>query len=336
MRIAMVSPYALDVPGGVQDQVLGLAARLRERDHEVAVVGPMSEDGNFGRVTRWRANGSVAPISLDPSGWRNVRQALGGCDVIHIHEPFMPLVSWAALSVPAPRKVVTFHADPSQMVRSIYRVVRPRWALGRTTGVVAVSATAASALKWAKPVYVIPNGVRAIVGSDSRLGKQVAFLGRDEPRKGLSVLLAAWPEVLQRHPDARLVVMGTKRKPDDGVVYLGRVDEAVKDARLSESAVFCAPNLGGESFGITVVEAMSAQCAVVASDLPAFRDVLGDTGIWFPPGDWQALARQLINRLDDPEDTRLAGERALARSQQYRWDRVTDAYEDLYRTDSAK
>lgn len=332
----MVSPYALDVPGGVQDQVLGLAAHLRERDHEVEVVGPATDHHAFGRVSRWRANGSVAPISLDPTGWRRVRQALTGFDVIHIHEPFMPLVSWAALSVPADRKVVTFHADPSNTIRSLYRVARPRWALGPATAVVAVSATAASALDWARPVHVIPNGVRAIASSDSRQAKQVVFLGRDEPRKGLAVLLAAWPTVRNQHPDAHLVVMGSKREPHDGVTYLGRVDEAVKDDELSRSTVFCAPNLGGESFGITVVEAMSAGCTVIASDLPAFKDVLGDTGVWFPPGDSEALARQLINRLGDPDGSRLMGERALARSLKYRWDQVTDAYANLYQTDSAK
>ncbi len=332
----MVSPYALDVPGGVQDQVLGLAGQLRQRGFEVAVVGPASEDRRYGRVMRWRANGSVAPISLDPRSVAAVRTALAGFDVIHIHEPMMPFVSWAALSVPASRRVVTFHADPSSGVRRLYRTVRPKWMLGSDTAVVAVSATAASALDWLDEVHIIPNGVRKIRPSGRRIAKQVSFLGRDEPRKGLDVLLAAWPTVQLSHPDAQLIVMGVSRAAQPGISFLGRVDEATKDVHLGSSAVFCAPNLGGESFGITVVEAMSAGCAVAASDLPAFRDVLADAGIWFPKGDSAALARQLINLLDDPDGSKRLGERAVEAADSYSWDRVTDAYVELYQIDSVK
>ena len=335
-RIAMVSPYALDIPGGVQDQVLGLAGQLRERGFEVAVIGPASDDGKYGRIIRWRANGSVAPISLDPRGIGAVRTALAGFDVIHIHEPMMPFVSWAALSVGAPRRVVTFHADPSSGVRRLYRRFRPKWMLGSDTSVVAVSPTAASALGWLDQVHIIPNGVRKIRPSGQRNLKRVSFLGRDEPRKGLDVLLAAWPAVLAAHPEAQLIVMGASRATQSGISFLGRVDEATKDVQLSASAIFCAPNLGGESFGITVVEAMSAGCAVVASDLPAFRDVLGDAGIWFPKGDSTALARQVINLLDDPDGTKQLGLRAAQSADSYGWDRVTDAYVQLYQIDSVK
>lgn len=335
-RIAMVSPYALDLPGGVQDQVLGLAGQLRLRGFEVAVVGPASDDQRYGRIMRWRANGSVAPISLDPRSVNAVRKALSGFDVIHIHEPMMPVVSWAALSVGTARRVVTFHADPSAVVRGLYRRVRPSWMFGSDTAVVAVSPTAASALDWLDEVHIIPNGVRKIRPSGQRIAKQVSFLGRDEPRKGLDVLLAAWPTVLLSHPDAHLVVMGASREVRPGVSFLGRVDEATKDEHLGTSIIFCAPNLGGESFGITVVEAMSAGCAVVASDLPAFRGVLADAGIWFPKGDSAALARQLINLLDDPGGCRRLGLRASEVSDDYSWDRVTDAYVELYQIDSVK
>ena len=265
-----------------------------------------------------------------------MRSALAGFDVIHIHEPMMPLVSWAALSVGAPRRVVTFHADPSSVVRRLYRRARPKWMLGSDTAVVAVSPTAASALDWLDQVHIIPNGVRKIRSSGQRNVKQVSFLGRDEPRKGLDVLLAAWPAVLAAHPEAQLIVMGASRAAQPGISFLGRVDEATKDVQLGASAIFCAPNLGGESFGITVVEAMSAGCAVVASDLPAFGDVLGEAGIWFPKGDSATLARQLINLLDDPDGTKQLGLRAAEAAACYDWDRVTSAYVQLYQIDSVK
>lgn len=337
IRLAIVSPYALDLPGGVQDQVLGLAEHLKARGLDVSVIGPRTDGTGVGGVRRVRANGSVAPISLSPRTWKTVRSVLHGFDVIHVHEPFMPLVSWAALSTPVERKIVTFHADPSAWVRVLYRVIRPRWMVGRNTTVVAVSATAASALDWLPEVRVIPNAVRAIRTSETaRDLKQVAFLGRDEPRKGLAVLLAAWPAVRAEHPDARLVVMGTEGPNGDGVTFLGRVDEPTKDAQLAATGVFCAPNMGGESFGITVAEAMSAGCAVVASDIPAFRDLLGKSGTWFAPGDSAALADQMVRLLGDPEEVRTKGKQARNVSLEYSWDRVTDAYLGLYGIDSAK
>jgi len=335
-RLALVSPYALDVPGGVQDQVLGLAEHLRDRGVDVSVIGPRTDGTGVSGVRRVRANGSVAPISLDAGSWKAVRSALRGFDVIHVHEPLMPLVSWAALSVPAARKVVTFHADPSAWIRMLYRVIRPKWMVGRNTTIVAVSATAAGALDWLPDVRVIPNAVRAIRSSEPRDFKQVTFLGRDEPRKGLAVLLGAWTAVRAQHPDANLVVMGTEGRDGDGVTFLGRVDEPTKDTQLAATGVFCAPNLGGESFGITVVEAMSAGCAVVASDLPAFRDVLGESGTWFTPGDSAALADQIARLLGDLDEVRLRGRQARNRSLDYSWDRVTDAYMELYGIDSAK
>lgn len=334
--VAMVSPYALDVPGGVQDQVLGLAARLTERGLDVSVVGPRLDGGGVGGVARIRANGSVAPISLGPRTWSSVRTMLREVDVIHIHEPFMPLVSWAALSVPTGRRVVTFHADPSGPVRAAYRILRPRKMLGPGTIVTAVSPTAASALAWQPDVRIVPNGVRSIGADASRDMRQVAFLGRDEPRKGLAVLLEAWPLVRARCPDVRLSVMGCDGPDLDGVRFLGRVDEKTKDEQLRLAGIFCAPNLGGESFGITVAEAMSAGCAVVASDLAAFRHVLDDTGALVRPADAGALAADLVGLLDDPERARDMGRRAERRSEIFSWSSVTDAYLELYGIDSAK
>ena len=335
-RIALVSPYALDVPGGVQDQVMGLAEQLDRRGFDTVIVGPRADRTGVGSILRIPANGAVAPISLSPGVWGRVRSALIGADVVHIHEPFMPLVGWAALTSSAPHTVGTFHADPSRLIRAAYRSLRPRRLLRNLSAVSAVSSTAASAVDWLTDVSIIPNGVRSNAATIERVPKQVAFLGRDDPRKGLALLLDAWPAVAARHPDARLIVMGSDGQDSPGLSFLGRVDEATKESVLASSGVFCAPNLGGESFGITVAEAMSAGCAVVASGLPAFRDVLGEAGRFFPPGDRHELAAQLGDLLSDPLEGIRLGEQGLGRAADFAWDHVTDRYLELYGIDSAK
>ena len=159
----------------------------------------------------------------------------------------------------------------------------------------------------------------------------MAFLGRDEPRKGLDVLLEAWPQVVASVPDANLIVMGASRaRVPAGVVTLGAVDADRKWEILTASAVFCAPNLGGESFGITLVEGMAAGCAAVASDLPAFIHVLDGAGRVFPVGDAGWLAQTLVEVLGDRDETDRLGEASLARAGDFSWERVLDAYENIY------
>ena len=263
MRIAVVSPYALDVPGGVQQQVTGLVDHLRRGGDEAFAVAPAAGEGpdrtDVGGWVGVRVNRSRAPVALSPAVVRRVGAAVSTAEVVHVHEPFVPLVGWAALAARKPT-VVTFHADPSTTVRTAYRLCNRllgrilRGALATT-----VSRTAGSAID---PLRLrpeeIPNAIDVAsfrVAAD-RHPRQVAFVGRPDPRKGRDLLLAAWPEVRSQVGDARLVVIGGgDEAPLAGVRYLGRVTEEEKRRVLATSAVFCAPNRGGESFGITVVEA---------------------------------------------------------------------------------
>lgn len=339
MRVCLVSPYDLTQDGGVQAQVRGLARWLRDRGDEVQMVAPALADGDrgaaVGRVTRVRANRSVAPISLSRGIGAAMAPVLQWAEVTHVHEPLMPRVGWAALRTSGPR-VATFHADPPPWVRRMYRLWGPWVGSLRAAGTVvtAVSRQAADALpRYWGPERIIPNGVAIPAATEevTRQPNQVVFLGRDEPRKGLDVLLSAWPRIRGVHPQARLLVMGVDRPdPPDGVVFMGRVTEAAKIRTLRSAGVYAAPNLGGESFGIVLVEAMAAGCALVASDLRAFRDVAGTAARYFQTGDASALAHSISEVLADQSVSERLRREGPERAARYSWDRVGSAYRECY------
>lgn len=338
MRIGIVCPYDLGRPGGVQQLCLDLAHHLRLAGDDVALVGPgRSPDPGFrsvGEATTVRANRSRVPMALNPRAVNATVRALADVDVVHIHEPLVPLVGWAALSVSAPT-VVTFHADPAKWTRRLYRA--GSWLglrLLRNTTITAVSRVAASALppRWG-PDEVVPNAISVAdyhSGGD-REPYRVVFLGRDEPRKGLDVLLAAWPRIRQAQPRAELLVMGASRHTGpDGVTFLGSVTEEAKKRHLASARFFVAPNLGGESFGIVLIEAMAAGCAVVASDLDAFAAVVGDAGRLVPVGDSEALATELIALMSDPTTVAQLTAAGAERVTRFDWAAVTAQYRALY------
>lgn len=336
MKVAIVCPYDLGRFGGVQDQALSLAAWLRDVGHEAFVVGP--GDGPAGTVSVGRsvpvpANGSVAPVSLRPRQLKRLVAATEGVDVVHIHEPLMPTVSLAATRLPDVPKVGTFHADPSRTLRRLYRSAGAvaRRIVARLDVVTAVSPVAASVVDGLAPVRLVPNGidVAAYHPSPGSFGR-VAFLGRDDPRKGLDVLLAAWPQVLAAIPDAELVVAAGERREELAGVRFATVPEGEKRAYLQDASIYCAPNLGGESFGIVLVEGMAAGCAVVASALPAFAHVLGDAGVLTKPGDADGLAGALIRVLGDAALCRELQDRALQRVARFDRRAVLDGYLAAY------
>ena len=311
MKVAVVCPYDLDRFGGVQDQAGKLVGWLRQAGHDAWLVGP----GNIGPpgarlvgpITGVKANGAATPITLSPRAWKRTAEAVAGADVVHIHEPFMPVVSQAASAVQGVAKVGTFHADPSRAVRRLYRIGGPllRRVAGELTLATAVSPVAAAPLAGLANVRLVPNGIDAgqFEIGDKTVGR-VVFLGRDDPRKGLDVLLRAWPAVRDRLPRAELVVAGTDGRQaaaQPGVRFAGAVDEDAKRALLANAAVFCAPNTGGESFGIVLAEAMAAGCALVVSALAAFVHLVGDAGVLVKPGDPGDLAAGIIRVLVDTE-----------------------------------
>lgn len=339
MKIGLVSPYDLSRPGGVQAQVLGLARTLDAIGDVVKVIGPGLPDGidgvDLGPTATVPGNRSRVPISLDPRLSKVLSVVTRDIDVLHVHEPLMPVVSLAALRA-GPPVVATFHADPGRAVRMAYSASAAllRRLLGDNVRVVsAVSETAASALPAGFELEVVPNGVdtsalRVPAARDPRL---VVFLGRDEPRKGLDVLLEAWPSISQAVPEAHLTVLGCDRGSGQAT-WLRDVTDTTKANVLNQAAVLVAPNTGGESFGIVLIEGMAAGAAVVASDLEAFIDVGGDAARYFPVRDSAALAETVLEVLENDKLRQAMSSRGIERAAQYDWGIVATRYRELYTT----
>lgn len=342
MRVAIVCPYAIDRPGGVQAQAIQLVHWLREAGHDAWLIAPGYSGGPertiyLGRSIEVPGNGAVAPISAKPTVRRRLTRALAGADVVHLHEPLIPMASLTALRAETAPKVGTFHAEVGRFASSVYWIGRPflrQWA-SRLAVATAVSPIAAAAVQdLVTDIRIIPNGidVASYRMPVPRHPRRVIFLGRDDQRKGLDVLLEAWPSIRWHMPGAELIVVGCSRPPLPGVQFLGQVSEEEKRRHLASSAVLVAPNLYGESFGIVLVEAMAAGCAVVASALPAFQHVLGDTGMVVPPGESATLAIAVTRLLLDDE---LRERISAAQSQRVRlFDRarVLDQYLEAYET----
>ena len=336
MRIGLVCPYDMGRPGGVQDQVVRLARWLRANGDSVGIIAPgeLDEPGfvSVGPTTVVPANGAAAPVAISRSARRRVLAALDGFDVINVHEPLMPQVSLTALRHGRGPMVGTFHADTSRVAGLAYSLGRPitgRW-IARLDVITAVSPVAARVVDYTRRARIVPNGIDVddYIPAGQKRPKSVVFLGRDDPRKGLSVLLQAWREVRDRHHEATLVVLGAEG-PDDrlaGITFAGRVTEQEKRRQLGLAAVYCAPNLSGESFGIVVAEGMAAGCAVVASALPAFVRVLGDAGVLVAPGDSEGLGDVIADLLDDPTRTRMLGESAQLAVRRFDGSVVAKAY----------
>ncbi|MDQ3753017.1 MAG: glycosyltransferase family 4 protein [Actinomycetota bacterium] len=360
MRIALVCPYAWDRYGGVQSHVRALAHALNEKGHETGVMAPylldrstLSEPGItfVGRAVRVPANGSVAPLAFGPLVASGIREALEEFDaeVIHLHEPLIPSLSLLALSTNAQAPTVgTFHAaaESSLGYRGAKAVLAK--AANRLTVRTAVSEAArALAARYFPGEYLItPNGIdvgrfASAEPLDPPFGgraKSVLFLGRLESRKGLEVLVEAMAGIDDL--DASLVVAGSgpdkrssralARRLGVEAEWLGRVSEAEKPRIYRSADVYCAPALGGESFGIVLIEAMAAGVPVVCSDLEAFRAVTAGAAELTPPGDPEALAQALRAVLTDSgraEEMRALSHRGAGR---FGWDALVGDVEAAY------
>lgn len=359
LRVALVSPYDLSRPGGVQGQVQGLAGALLRLGHAALVIAPddrrpgWSASGGVdryaaGRAVALPANGSVAPVSLSPAASvRAVNAARAwGADVVHLHEPLAPVLGYGFLATRRWPLVATFHraGGGSALAKA---APAGRWATRHLSERCAVSEVArqtAQALCGGR-YEVLFNGVdldRFRGGRAAAPGgvPAVLFIGRHEPRKGLGTLLEAFTGV---DPPAELWIGGSG--PETGrlqaafpaserVRWLGRLTDGEVTERLRGATVLCAPSLSGESFGVVLLEGMAAGCAVVASDIPGYRDAGGGHAILVPPGDAAALgtALQRAVRAEPDAEARAA---ALAHAQGWSLDRLAERYVSAYRRAAA-
>lgn len=354
MKVGIVCPYAWDVPGGVRQHVDDLAHELRGRGHDVSVLAPAEDPAllpqwvtDGGRPIAVPYNGSVARVNFGLKPARAVRRWIrdGDFDVLHVHEPLAPGLSLLACWVARGPIVATWHSahERSRIMSAGYHIAQT--ALEKLSGRIAVSEDARRTLvsHVGGDAVLIPNGVRveqyAHDGAPRATGAAptVVFLGRiDETRKGLDVLLRALPEVVRALPQLQVVVAGPgdveerRAKLDPmlaaHVTFLGLIDDETKVRILREADVYVAPQLGGESFGIVLIEAMASGTTVVASDLPAFRRVLDDgrCGLIFPRGDAQALAHALVDVLRDPDRRARYVAEGRERVHVYDWATVVD------------
>jgi phosphatidyl-myo-inositol alpha-mannosyltransferase len=363
VKVGLVCPYSLDVPGGVQNHVKDLAEALLALGHQVSVLAPTESDEQpsyvvpAGRTVAVPYNGAVARMSFGPVVAARARRWLheGGFDVLHLHEPATPSLSLLALWAADCPVVATYHSasERSRALSATAAILRPslekinaRIAVSEDSRVFQVSHLGGEPL-------IIPNGlyVDRYAEADARpdwRGEDgtISFVGRlGEPRKGFAVLARAFATVAERRPGLRMLVVGGGELDEDvwdavppavrrQVTFLGPAPDVDKAAALRTADVHVAPNTGGESFGIVLAEAMAAGATVLASDLPAFRRVLDDGahGVLFANGDDRDLARRLEELLDDPARRAALDALAARAVRRYDWSTVASQVLRVYET----
>jgi phosphatidyl-myo-inositol alpha-mannosyltransferase len=367
VKVGIVVPYSWSFWGAVVEHAECQAEALRGLGHDVRIICGNDPPGTFTRVLHPRvgrhtdvppyvipigrsvivpANGSLPNIILSPRAFFRITRVLERerFDVLHLHEPMTPVPCVATLAVTRTPTVATFHASGEL---SWIKLGKPLWGflMDRIDHRIAVSEQAReSAARYFPADYeIVPNGVLIPPRADAAGRRdRVVFVGRQEPRKGLHVLLRAWPDV-HRATGARLRLIGAdplsvrlllsrERLPDEGVDVLGMVDQARLSEELLAAKALVAPSLGGESFGMVLTRAFACATPAVASDIPGYREVMTpETGVVVPPGEPAALARGLIDLLaDEPRRRSLgAAAQALARDR-YAWSDIAERLARIY------
>lgn len=373
MRIALVSPYSWTYPGGVTRHIEALADELHTAGHEARILAPFDPDDALarwmhrgarpqpmpvperlvplGRSTGFPANGAVSNLAATVDSvlalWRELQT--GGYDLVHVHEPVVPLVGWYAPSCAEGIPLVgTFHTfSENALTNGIGTALGARRRINRLHARIAVSEAAAwTAQRFFGGRYrIVPNGVH--LGGEGAEARErveeggelrILFIGQAVERKGLPVLLRAF-EALREHVPATLTLVGAEPADvapllldDRGVRALGKVSEDEKAAELARAEVLCAPSLGGESFGMVLTEAFAAGTPVVASDIAGYRDVVRDgvDGLLTPRGDARALAEALrVLALDPARRAQMAGA-ARERAERFAWPHVAAEVLEVY------
>jgi phosphatidylinositol alpha-mannosyltransferase len=366
LKVGIVVPYSWSFGGGVVDHAVAQTRALEAVGIETRLLIGNDPPGSFSRILHPRqgrpgppppnvipvgrsvivpGNGALSNLVLSPHALPQMRRALAreGFDLIHVHEPLAPMLSPAALALWDGPAVATFHAAGNSSWR---RFAEPLWGflLGRIDLRVAVSEQARLAAAPFAPGHyeVIPNGVDIPPGIDpGDRADCIVFAGRHDPRKGLPVLLRAWPRlrgsgirlrVLGADPLAVRLLLARLRMSEEGIDILGFVEDETLTRELAAAKLLVAPSLGNESFGMTITRAFACAAPVVASDIPGYREVVTEeTGALVSPGDADALAETIAALLaDEParaERGRAARERAES---EYAWPLLAGRLAECY------
>ncbi len=358
MKVALVSPYDAARPGGVNSHVTQLARQLRALGHEARVIAPVSRlcagEADLipapGAIVPMHINGATAHVGLSPAAFRWLHAVLDreGFDVIHAHEPLLPVLPLAALLYHGAAKVGTFHAHYAGT--RLHALARPllhpffkrldvriavsaaalRSAAGQFPGHYRIIPLAVdvAAFRWAAPLPEYADGK-----------VNVLFVGRLDPRKGIDHLLAAFALAQGQRADARLILVGPLDRPawqhyrqlasahglaPEQTVFAGPVDQAVLPRYYASADVFCSPALGGESFGMVLLEAMASGKPIVATRIGGYRDLVGEwrEALLVPPGDVEALAAALSLAVGSQDLRHRLGEQGRRTALDYDWPRI--------------
>jgi phosphatidylinositol alpha-mannosyltransferase len=367
VKIGIVVPFSWSFWGAVVEHAELQAAALEALGHDVRLIMGNDPPGQFTRVLHPRvgrhghppenvvpvgrsvivpANGSLPNIVLSPRAFGRIRRTLERerFDVLHLHEPMTPAICTAVLVLSRAPMVGTFHASGEL---GWMRAGKPLWGflVDRLDHRIAVSERArASQQRWLPGEYeVVPNGV--LVPEAAPAGDrehQIVFAGRQEPRKGLQVLLAAWPAI-HRRSGLRLTVAGADplavrlllarlRVPDDGIDVVGFLSQEELTATLLRSKALVAPSLGQESFGMVLTRAFACALPAVASDIPGYREVLEPSASRaVPPGDEHALADAVCRLVDDEgQRARLGAAAREIAVERYSWPGIARRLSAIY------
>ncbi len=365
MKICIVSPYDYIHPGGVSEHVRHLAAKLRERGHNVTVMAPSSKVGDdhgipgyirIGRSVPVRANGSVARVALSFHLVRRVRGILRreDFDIVHYHEPLVPSLPITVLRFHRGANVGTFHAMARRNLGYYYARPFLKRYFKRLHACIAVStpAQAFAARYFGGEYHIVPNGIdtqrfrpdhERVEAIRTEGQATLLFVGRLEQRKGFSVLLDAYSDVRKRRSDVRLVVVGDgplrldyeQRVAEEAipdVLFAGRVSAEMLPQYYASSDIFCSPATHGESFGIVLLEAMASGVPVLASAIEGFTQVVnpGFDGMLVPPKQPKMWAQAIEVLLNFPELRQSLGEHGVATAARYDWSHVVDSILDVY------
>ena len=353
LKIGIVCPYGWDTPGGVQIHIKELAQWLITKGHEVSVLAPVTDENgalepwvvSAGRPISIPYNGAVAKVIFGPLASSRVKQWItnGNFDLLHLHEPAIPSLSLLAGWAGDGPMVATFHAaaNPQKVANVIGTMLDPL--IERITAKIAVSEIARETLKdrFNTEAVVIPNGINTKkfegigIRAEWALPNTIGFIGRfDEPRKGLAVLLEALPKIVEEIPNLRVLVAGPGNPQDfhklvptelrERITFLGRISELEKAQFFKSISLYIAPNTGSESFGIILAEAMAAGTPIVASNLPAFTQLLddGESGAIFESENPNSLAQTVLNLLANEKARSSLAIAGYEKAKSFDWDSV--------------
>ena len=359
LKIGIVCPYSWDTPGGVQNHIRDLAEFLIAAGHDVSVLAPAIDETllpeyvvSAGKPISIPYNGAVARVLFGPVAFARVRQWIsqGDFDLLHLHEPAIPSISLLACWAADGPMVGTFHAAAKRqkIIFAIGPILEP--AIEKLSARIAVSEAARLTLTdhLDTDAVIIPNGIYASRYAHGKKqskwqGNTIGFIGRfEEPRKGLSVLVDALPIIARFAPDIKVFVAGPGDSTDveksidpqlrHRFEFLGKISEEDKADFMASVSLYVAPNTGGESFGIILAEALAGGACVVASDIPAFDDLLGhgEFGALFASEDSTDLAKVIIDLLRDENNRQKLSEAGKSRGQSFDWTVVAEQIYSVY------